>query len=84
MANHDMPTWSPSQQTELVAGTPPGGGQDRPARILIGILNRQRRSTPPMKLTNIPGRGGGNGWDYLHACAGDPHKLAISSPDRDQ
>jgi putative tricarboxylic transport membrane protein len=80
MANHDMPTWSPSQQTELVAGTPPGGGQDRPARILIGILNRQRSFTPPMKLTNIPGRGGGNGWDYLHACAGDPHKLAISSP----
>jgi putative tricarboxylic transport membrane protein len=80
MAKNDMPTWSPSQQTELVAGTPPGGGQDRPARILIGILNRQQAFAPPMKLTNIPGRGGGNGWDYLHACAGDPHKLAISSP----
>jgi putative tricarboxylic transport membrane protein len=80
MANPDMSTWSPSQETELVAGTPPGGGQDRPARILIGILNRQQSFAPPMKLTNIPGRGGGNGWDYLRASAGDPHKLAISSP----
>ena len=27
--------WRPSREIELVAGTPPGGGQDRPARALI-------------------------------------------------
>ncbi len=33
-----------------------------------------------MKLTNIPGRGGGNAWDYLRKHNGDPHVLAINSP----
>lgn len=33
-----------------------------------------------MKLTNIPGRGGGNGWDHLARHPGDAHLLGISSP----
>jgi hypothetical protein len=38
----------------------------------------------PIRLTNIPGRGGGNAWDYLRskpgrsACAGD--QLADDHP----
>jgi putative tricarboxylic transport membrane protein len=72
--------WRPSGETELIAGTPPGGGQDRPARILIGLLNAEGQLSQPMKLTNIPGRGGGNGWDHVAARAGDPNVLVISSP----
>jgi putative tricarboxylic transport membrane protein len=34
----------------------------------------------PLKLTNIPGRGGGNAWDYLAEHPGDPHIVAINSP----
>jgi len=74
------PAWQPRHQVELVAGTPAGGGQDRPARALIKVLESQRLVDVPLKLTNIPGRGGGNGWDYLHRHAEDPHVLAISSP----
>ena len=74
------PGWQPEHGIELVAGTPAGGGQDRPARALIGILEANKLVNQPIKLTNIPGRGGGNGWDYLRTQAGNPHVLAINSP----
>jgi putative tricarboxylic transport membrane protein len=70
--------WRPQHEIELVAGTPAGGGQDRPARVLIELLKNE--VGVPIKLTNIPGRGGGNAWDYLAQHAGDPHIVAINSP----
>jgi len=72
--------WAPTREVELVAGTPAGGGQDRPARALIEVLTKHGLVGQPIKLTNIPGRGGGNAWDYLREKAGDPHVLAINSP----
>jgi putative tricarboxylic transport membrane protein len=70
--------WRPQHDIELVAGTPAGGGQDRPARVLLDLL--KDRAGVPLKLTNIPGRGGGNAWDYLAEHPGDPHIVAINSP----
>jgi putative tricarboxylic transport membrane protein len=72
--------WRPEHDIELVAGTPAGGGQDRPARALIGILEARGLIGQTVKLTNIPGRGGGNGWDYLRTQPANPHLLAINSP----
>jgi putative tricarboxylic transport membrane protein len=70
--------WCPQHEIELIAGTPAGGGQDRPARVLIDLI--KGRVGVPIKLTNIPGRGGGNAWDYLAKHPADPHILAINSP----
>jgi putative tricarboxylic transport membrane protein len=70
--------WRPQHEIELVAGTPAGGGQDRPARVLTGLL--KDLVGVPVKLTNIAGRGGGNAWDYLAGHPGDPHIVAINSP----
>lgn len=72
--------WRPEREVEIVAGTPAGGGQDRPARTLISILEANALVGQPLKLSNIPGKGGGNGWDYLRTRPGDPHVLAINSP----
>ena len=72
--------WWPAREIELVAGTPPGGGQDRPARALIEVLEKHKLLGQPIKLTNIGGRGGGNAWDYLATQRGNPHVLAINSP----
>jgi putative tricarboxylic transport membrane protein len=74
------PVWQPRHEVELVAGTPAGGGQDRPARALIRILESKQLIGVPVRLTNIPGRGGGNAWDYLMQHPGDAHVLAINSP----
>ncbi len=70
--------WRPEHDIELVAGTPAGGGQDRPARALISVL--EGLIDVPVKLRNIAGRGGGNAWDYLTQHPGNPHVLAINSP----
>jgi putative tricarboxylic transport membrane protein len=70
--------WRPEREIELVAGTPVGGGQDRPARALVAAL--AGLVDVPVKLTNIAGRGGGNAWDYLATHPGNPHVLAINSP----
>lgn len=78
--NNTGRAWHPYREIELVAGTPAGGGQDRPARALIRILQSHKLIDVPIRLTNIPGKGGGNGWDYLRQHAGDPHVLAINSP----
>ena len=72
--------WRPEREVEIVAGTPAGGGQDRPARALIRILEARQIIGQPVRLTNIPGKGGGNGWDYLRQHAGNPHVIAINSP----
>jgi putative tricarboxylic transport membrane protein len=77
---NDGRAWRPTREIELVAGTPPGGGQDRPARALIAVLEKHRLLDVPVKLSNIAGRGGGNAWDYLRRHTGDAHVLAINSP----
>lgn len=72
--------WQPAREVELVAGTPAGGGQDRPARALIRVLDDHSLVGMPVRLVNLPGRGGSNGWDHLNARPGEPHLLGISSP----
>src|SRR5580704_16838939 len=70
--------WRPQHEIELIAGTPAGGGQDRPARVLIDLI--KDLVGIPIRLTNIAGRGGGNAWDYLAKHPGDPHIVALNSP----
>ncbi|MBP0495682.1 tripartite tricarboxylate transporter substrate-binding protein [Pararoseomonas indoligenes] len=72
--------WTPERDVVLLAGTPAGGGQDRPARALLAILAEQGLVGAPMSLVNIPGRGGGNAWDDLARHPGEAHRLAINSP----
>lgn len=78
--SRDAGHWRPEREIELVAGTPAGGGQDRPARALMAALEAGGHIDVPIRLRNIPGRGGGNAWDYLAQHPGDPHVLAINSP----
>lgn len=73
-------SWQPRQAIELVAGTPAGGGQDRPARALLQVLEAEGLIDVAARLTNIPGRGGGNAWDHLAQHPGNPHVVAINSP----
>lgn len=63
-----------TDRAEIIAGTPPGGGQDRAARALAAALDCET------DVTNVPGRGGGNAWDALARRAGDGTVISISSP----
>jgi putative tricarboxylic transport membrane protein len=59
---------------KIIAGTPPGGGQDRTARALAAVLE------PKVTVVNVPGRGGGNGWDRLVSAKLRADLVAVSSP----
>ena len=73
-------SWKPHAGIELIAGTPIGGGQDRPARVLMKIMAEERLLDVPVQVLNVVGKGGGKAWDYLLERPGNPHVLAISSP----
>lgn len=70
--------WRPRARVELLAGTPPRGGQDRAARALAAALHDEL--DVPVSVVNVPGRGGADAWASLRAAPDDPNRLAISSP----
>lgn len=72
------PGGRPPVTVELLAGTPPGGGQDRAARALALALSSVM--DVDVSVINVPGRGGANAWSRLRDRPGDPCRLAISSP----
>ena len=59
---------------ELLAGTPAGGGQDRTARAIAGLLGGE------VAVRNVPGRGGSSAWEMLASRAAEDDVLAVSSP----
>jgi putative tricarboxylic transport membrane protein len=73
-------TWRPERMIEIVAGTPPGGGLDRSARALAKAIEANRLVGVPVKVVNVGGDGGRKAWTHIDHYAGDPHVIAISSP----
>ena len=72
--------WQPNMPIQIIAGTPAGGGQDRPARALARVLETSGLIKVPISVNNIPGIGGGNAWKFLAGKPSDPHIVAINSP----
>lgn len=77
MSAAEQPGWKPGRPIEIIAGTPPGGGQDRAARAIAAAL--EEVLDVHVGVSNTPGRGGGNAWDQLATHRGDQHMLSISS-----
>lgn len=72
--------WMPEREIEILAGTAPGGGLDRTARLLLTALTVQPLLPVPAKVVNVPGDGARKVWKSLDAREGDPHVLCVSSP----
>ena len=77
--NQPSNAWQPTREVEIIVGTPPGGGQDRPARVLTKVMASAGIVNVPMRVSNVVGKGGGSAWDALRTHAGDPHVLSINS-----
>ena len=72
--------WRPQREIEILAGTPPGAGLDRTARALAKALETTRMLSVPVKVINMPGDASRKIWAHLDRHPGDPHILAITSP----
>ncbi len=73
-------SWKPTQELEIVAGTPPGGGLDRSARALARAIEANKLIDVPVKVVNVGGDGGRKAWVHMDGRAGEGHVIGISSP----
>jgi len=72
-------TWKPEKAVEIIALNAPGGGADRVARIMTGLLLERRQIEVPMTVVNKPGGGGSVACAYLNQHPGDGHHVLIST-----
>lgn len=70
--------WSPQKNVEIVAGSAPGGSNDKTARIMERILTANKLVPVPPIVINKPG-GGSIAYTYVSQKPGDAHVLYIAS-----
>lgn len=70
--------WKPERNVEIVVGAAPGGGVDKTARLIQGILQERKMVEVPVSVVNKPGGGGSIGWTYLNQRPGDAHYVAVT------
>ena len=69
--------WVPTKNVEIVAGSVPGGSNDRTARLMEQVLNAQKAVPTSITVVNKAGGGGSIAYTYVSQRTGDPHYLAI-------
>jgi putative tricarboxylic transport membrane protein len=72
--------WLPRRAVEIVVGTAPSGGADRPARVIQKIIQDQRLVPVAVAVINKPGAGGAIANVYLNQHAGDAHYISVAPP----
>ncbi|HEX6006461.1 MAG TPA: tripartite tricarboxylate transporter substrate binding protein [Burkholderiales bacterium] len=70
--------WAPQKNVEIVAGSAPGGSNDKTARAMERILGAQKLVPTTLTVINRPGGGGSIAYTYVAQRAGDPHYLAVA------
>lgn len=70
----------PSSAVEIYVGANPGGGYDRMARAIQGVIEKQKLLEVPLNITYRPGGGGAVAWATINRYPGDMTKLSIFSP----
>jgi putative tricarboxylic transport membrane protein len=66
------PQWSPERNVEVIVPSGPGGGTDRTARTVQGLLDSVGL-VPKSNVVNKPGAGGSLGYFYLSQQTGGHH-----------
>jgi putative tricarboxylic transport membrane protein len=69
--------WVPTKNVEIVAGSVPGGSNDRTARLMEHVLNQMKVVPTSITVVNKSGGGGSIAYTYVHQKTGDPHFLGI-------
>jgi putative tricarboxylic transport membrane protein len=71
--------WSPQKNVEIVAGSAPGGSNDKTARTMERVLAANKLVPTTLTVVNKPGGGGSIAYTYVSQRPGDAHYLAIGS-----
>ena len=70
--------WEPTRTVEFVVPAGTGGGADQMARIIQGIIAKNKLMKEPMVVVNKAGGAGAEGFLDVKESKGDPHKLIIT------
>src|SRR5882672_8439970 len=70
--------WEPTKTVEFVVPAGTGGGADQMARIIQGIIAKNKLMKEPMVVVNKAGGAGAEGFLDVKEAKGDPHKLIIT------
>jgi putative tricarboxylic transport membrane protein len=70
--------WAPQKNVEIVAGSAPGGSNDKTARMLERLLSQEKLVPTSITVVNKAGGGGTIAYTYVAQRAGDPHYLGIT------
>src|SRR6266446_1617380 len=70
--------WEPTKTVEFVVPAGTGGGADQMARIIQGIIAKNKLMKEPMVVVNKAGGAGAEGFLDVKESKGDPHKLIIT------
>ena len=70
--------WEPTKTVEFVVPAGTGGGADQMARIIQGIIAKNKLMKQPMVVVNKAGGAGAEGFLDVKESKGDPHKIIIT------
>ncbi len=70
--------WEPTKTVEFVVPAGTGGGADQMARVIQGIIAKNRLMKQPMVVVNKAGGAGAEGFLDVKEAKGDPHKIIIT------
>ena len=72
-------SWSPQKNVEIIAGSVPGGSNDKTARAIEHVLLAGKLVKTSLTVVNKGGGGGNIAYVYLSQHAADPHYLAVAT-----
>ncbi|MEK7736463.1 MAG: tripartite tricarboxylate transporter substrate binding protein, partial [Pseudomonadota bacterium] len=70
--------WEPTKSVEFVVPAGTGGGADQMARLIQGVVIKNKLMKEPLIVVNKSGGAGAEGFLDVKAAKGDPHKIVIT------
>ena len=71
-------TWQPTKNVEFVVPAGTGGGADQMARLIQGIITKNKLMKTSLVVVNKGGGAGAEGFLEIKNAKGDPHKIVIT------
>ena len=70
--------WKPTRNIEFIVPAGTGGGADQRARMIQGVIEKNKLLDKSIVVINKSGGAGAEGFLDVKASAGDPHKIIIT------
>lgn len=70
--------WEPTKPVEFVVPAGTGGGADQMARLIQGVIVKNKLMKQPLIVVNKAGGAGAEGFLEIKGAKGDPHKIVIT------